>query len=612
MPENHKATAREEAISSISADCLREGKAGIVAGHYMFWPEEDAKGASVWTQSDLEIYTHILYLDTPAELIRERSSNDPARNRTISSINHLQHWQVAEKAELRTICQQEHIMFLVLDYKQATVPNVSEVLQKFRLYSRARNLRSAQDRVNALVSAPGTLVPSMVVLDGDKTLAPVDTGSLFWQNINMQRGLERESDPLTSPFSSALGYSHTAFRQATLMYEEVDETTFENACTEVAAAVTLYPDIAWLLRLIRDEKHAGAVLVTCGLRVIWEKILEMEGLTDKVRVLGNGRLNENLVVDAQVKAEVVSHMRQVHRLFVTVFGDSTLDLPMLGRANHAVIVVGNEHGRSKSMDASLAQWIKQKGLHARQAVLDPEAAPRLDEKKLPLVRLRDPSFIDVIFPHRHDHVDLQFDHLTNTNATKLLMTPMRDSSNAGPSLREAHHKAGWYLATNIIAEALGVEEYQTPHVRGGQTPGYRLLGEQKTLIVAVMRGGESMAFGISEAFPQAPFLHAAEPYHVTGEYLADMLAVILVDSVVNNGQTMIDFVHQVHNLAPNVRLIMVAGVLQSAAVAKLESLQETIRHCNISLVALRKSDNKYTGTGTSDTGNRLFNAVQLQ
>ena len=73
LPKRQKVTAREEAISSISADCLREGKAGVVTGHYMFWPQADSQGASVWTRSDSETYTHIVYLDVDAEVIDERS-----------------------------------------------------------------------------------------------------------------------------------------------------------------------------------------------------------------------------------------------------------------------------------------------------------------------------------------------------------------------------------------------------------------------------------------------------------------------------------------------------------------------------------------------------------
>ena len=120
-----------------------------------------------------------------------------------------------------------------------------------------------------------------------------------------------------------------------------------------------------------------------------------------------------------------------------------------------------------------------------------------------------------------------------------------------------------------------------------------------------------MAFGVNDAFPLASFLHAKQPQDVTAEHLKDKSTVMLVDSVVNGGQTMINFTAQVHNLAPGARIVMVTGVVQARALGKLETFQATIRHRAIHLVALRKSDNAYTGKGSTDTGNRLFNTVQL-
>ena len=47
-----------------------------------------------------------------------------------------------------------------------------------------------------------------------------------------------------------------------------------------------------------------------------------------------------------------------------------------------------------------------------------------------------------------------------------------------------------------------------------------------------------------------------------------------------------------------------------------ESLQDTCEkefctHNDITLVALRLADNKYIGSGGTDTGNRLFNTTRL-
>jgi hypothetical protein len=87
---------------------------------------------------------------------------------------------------------------------------------------------------------------------------------------------------------------------------------------------------------------------------------------------------------------------------------------------------------------------------------------------------------------------------------------------------------------------------------------------------------------------------------------------LLVDSVVNNDKAMAEFVTHVRSLHATVHIVIVAGVAQAQSVSAEGSLVQALsRHANISLVALRLSENKFTGRGTTDTGNRLFNTTQL-
>ena len=272
-------------------------------------------------------------------------------------------------------------------------------------------------------------------------------------------------------------------------------------CTHLKKSVPMLPprsrctqQIVSLLRLIESENQAGAVVVTTGVALTWEKILAANGFADHVKVIGGGRISHGLVVDAAVKGALATGLRERHKIFVTALGDSVLDLPMLKAANHAVVAVGNEVSRSKLMEATLDTWIEA-GLRARQAILASDNTHRLDTEILPLVDLTAPSFAQIIFPHRHETTTLDFAHLTDSKAAKVLMTPMRNANNSGPSLREAHRKTGWYIAHSALLEYLGIEQYPILHVQGKQTDGYRLAGEKSTLIVALMRGGEPLALG---------------------------------------------------------------------------------------------------------------------
>ncbi|XRM44288.1 hypothetical protein ABZX51_007435 [Aspergillus tubingensis] len=60
-----------------------------------------------------------------------------------------------------------------------------------------------------------------------------------------------------------------------------------------------------------------------------------------------------------------------------------------------------------------------------------------------------------------------------------------------------------------------------------------------------------------------------------------------------------------------VRVIVVAGVVQDQALKGGSAIRAVARSMEVTIVALRVSKNKYTGKGTTDTGNRLFNTTQL-
>ncbi|KAJ5640040.1 uncharacterized protein N7484_007902 [Penicillium longicatenatum] len=121
-----------------------------------------------------------------------------------------------------------------------------------------------------------------------------------------------------------------------------------------------------------------------------------------------------------------------------------------------------------------------------------------------------------------------------------------------------------------------------------------------TLIVTLMRGGEPMALGVSEALPLATFLHAKDPADITSKHLSKCVTFILVDSVINTG-----------NLEGTIRVVVMTGVIRSQPLSTGRISQEFSRFQGLSFISLRLSDNHFTGHGATDTGNRLFNTVHL-
>jgi phosphoserine phosphatase/adenylate kinase len=475
LDQQEKVYWRQLAIDTIGKECADNGRVAVVAGHFMFWSEGKEAGQPVYTRNDLETFTHILYLDVPAELVAQRLLNDTERSRPSLSINHLHKWQQAEQTQLRRLCRHHGILFSHVFPHPTLLNKVSTLLRDFQRHTEEYNLSRAESTMDEILVAGQGQLETVLVLDADRTLAAKDSGALFWKMVSNSQQSRDEECRLKTLFSSPLGYSYTAFRQAALLYEETaDDQEFDALCEDVASAVTMYPEFVSLLQLVAKQEHVGAVVVTCGLRRVWDKVLEKEGLSKTVKVIGGGRIADGFVVTAAVKAAIVSRLRDIHHMYVWAFGDSVLDLPMLSKADQAIVVVGEEQTRSKTMDAALLNAIDNDGLQARQALLPSNASPRLDTTKLPKIQLTDPEFVDSIIRRRSRH-PLQVLHATDRNAAKLLMTPMRDAAVAGPVLREAHRRVGWYLATKFLAKIIGVEEYLIPHVQGHQTSGYRLL-----------------------------------------------------------------------------------------------------------------------------------------
>lgn len=608
LEEPEKQHWRGIAIENIGKECASNRLVAVVAGHFMFWPEKEAE-CPVYTAKDLLIYTHILYMDVPPKLVAQRRLDDIKRSRPSTSVDHLLKWQQAEKTQLRNLCHRHGILYTVVSSHLMPLNKILTLLDDFRQHTEEYNLSQAEKRLEEVLIAGEKQLETVLVMDADRTLAAEDTGALFWERVSQFQATAPGDSPLKSLFSSSLGYSYKAFRQATLLYEETaNDQEFDDITQDVASAVTMYPEFVSLLQMAAKQKHVGAVIISCGLRRVWEKVLEREGLSETVKVIGGGRIADGFVVTAAVKAALVARLQDKHQLYVWAFGDSPLDLPMLGKAEEAIVVVGEERTRSKTMDMALMNAIDNNGLRARQAVLPHHASPRLDTTRLPLVQLIGQEFVDSILCRRSQHASVQVLHATEKSAAKLLMTPMRDANVAGPSLRGAHQKAGRYLATEFLADVIGIEEYSIPHVQGYNTSGYRLLREQHTLIVALMRGGEPMALGVNEAFPLATFVHAKEPAEMR-HHLQGRSNIVLVDSVVNSGKTVVQFVQYIRNLYPTIPIVVVTGVAQAESISVIE--HEFPRERRLSLIALRLSANKFTGKGTTDTGNRLFNTTHM-
>lgn len=167
------------------------------------------------------------------------------------------------------------------------------------------------------------------------------------------------------------------------------------------------------------------------------------------------------------------------------------------------------------MDQELQLATGKDGFQPHQTLLPPTAPPRLNSKMLPLIQITGRDFLKPLLSVPPSFTQSKNSNylIAQENVSRALMTPMRDQSIAGLALRDAHQKMGWYLAVEMLTctSIIGLKKFSIQHLQGTQADWYRVFHEKDTLIVALMRGGEPMALGMSEAMPLAGFLHAKLP-----------------------------------------------------------------------------------------------------
>ncbi|RKL09258.1 hypothetical protein BFJ68_g9202 [Fusarium oxysporum] len=558
LEDPEKKKWRAEAITHIKNEAAASGKIAVVTGHFMFWSKEDS---APFDMTGLSAENWVL-------------------------------WQTLEVTILRDLCRQHKILFTTV--QNPALENVLPLVQHFReLAPAGSNLAQVKKRLGEIIALHDSKeLQTFLVFGGNRALSAEDGGRLLLDELEQ----------------NGTGLKDSAMRD---FFKKCDDDMFEFRCDNASALVPLYPEFISLLRRVEEQKHIGVVVVTCGVGRLWTKILEHHGLSDSVKVIGGGRFSDGYFVTPGVKAAVVSHLRDVHDLNVWAFGDSPLDIPMLWEADQAVVVVGDEKKRSTTMDAALATAIQDGHLRARQVLLPSTLSPRLDNNSLPVVSFDDGDFVKSIVDPRPELRPLKKYDATNKAASNILMSPMRSAAVSGPMLRAANANVGRYLATEYVSKLIGLEEFTISRVQGHQTTGHRLRNEAKTSIIAFMRGGEPMAFGISDVFPQAMFVHASSADDVKKHHVQGQLNVILVDSVINSGKSVIELIKRVVRLEPNISITVVAGVVQTEAIAEGHLFAKVMRRHGAGLIALRISENKFTGTKTTDTGNRLFNTTRL-
>lgn len=508
-------------------------------------------------------------------------------------------WQDEEQDELRPLCQGSGVLLSILTPETPSPANVYALVRDFHLHTEQYNLSLAEKKVDDMVASHQGRLDTMLVIDADRTLAATDsTERLFWEELRKSGYWTGEDSPLL-PLFCKMRFCYKAFRQATLLQEEAaNPEEYEALCQHIAASITMYPEFVTLLQQVATQPHAGAIIISTGLRRIWEIVLSRHNLSHTAHIIAGGRLADGLVVTAPLKAALVARLQAVHHTHVIAFGHTPLALPMLKHANLAILVVGATTLIYRDMEEDLTTAIRHHNLRARQVLLTPTASPRLCPCTAPLLHLSSPALFAPT-----NRVSIIF--APNATAAALLTRPLH---------RNTLGRAGAYLATELLSTHLGIEAYTSPpkNTQGGSpsrspspsstdppTPSHRLRlrHEHLTAIIALSSGGDLVAAGIVDVFPQVYSVHVEE---IEPRYLEGMRQVLLVDAVVGRGGgkwvcRALDALRWVGGVE---RVVVVAGVVEGRCLEVESKFCRALEGWgDVGVVALRREDGGGAGAG---------------
>ena len=592
LGDEAKARFRERAKTAIRNKCAVNGQVGVVAGHRILWALDLDTQVPDNTRRSQEVFTHIIYLKIDEFTLAKRRGMSPtsAQQRMWTTV------QQEQVSALRIFCYRYGILFIVLNEQEANADYVANLLRNFKDHTEEANLARVKERLDHIMGGRLTPAKSILLLDAHGTLTRTNTNHLFWErrtdnSESVDSGGSRPYKDITVNLTWNNPYA-VAGQVALLYHGHYTPEALDIACDKLAGEIQMFPEMQALLRRALHEPDSGAIVVTCGLQILWEKILANHGLPS-IRVIGTGRL-DGLIINDTVKAALVDRLRsESYNIRVTAFGDDRDDMPMLCRADRAIIVVGDEESKAMLVDGALKGAMSSGKLKPEQAVISPASSARLNAKKIPEVSLSDPTFLNALFGDRTPPIKLRIIDGTDKTAAKLLNGAVRCAKAKGEDSQLSESRIGWYLATELLSDVLGLEEYTVPHYQENHITNYRIKDEDQVRIVPLTDSSQTLAHGVCEALPLASCTTLNfNLLEDTGNIWKCSSAVILVGSMIYSNTSLSEVIKHVHAINPVAQIVVMADMTHSGVVKELIDLCEILRHPHMYLITLCTSNDE--------------------
>ena len=306
----------------------------VVAGHAAF---PDATQGSelefyrnVITDGDKELYDAILYVNTLPALVHERRQTDNDSGKRVRgdmTTAKIQEW-IRYEYDLvrRDLCSARGIYCGLVEGVQDALSQIEG--QILPIVFEKSEQRSVQNLRLAIRQIPPADV--YFLLDGDRTLTPVDSGTIFISKVlgRSNSSLPADAvDPLKQIFQRQPEYTWKAFAQVALLYNRIlPVADYKEVCQAIGIEdVSIFTE--WVEFLSDLPSNVHPVVVTSGIANVWRAALttHLNWDDNKVTVIaGNHVTLHSYVVDSNAKAMVVEMLRnQCRGCHILAAGDSS-------------------------------------------------------------------------------------------------------------------------------------------------------------------------------------------------------------------------------------------------------------------------------------------------
>ena len=292
----------------------------LVAGHASFLTESGFD--DVFTNGDGAVYDFIVLLETSTQTIVDQRRNDSSRTREDLCTHQIQAWMDHERKVLQGKCQEFDIDLHILANPNDLVDLIrGTVLPRVVTKARRQSEKALQEAVQRIPHAQVYLL-----IDGDRTLSPTDTGKLMVETVQVQsqNGSEhqtKEYDSAKSIFKRYNDYCFQPFLEVAMYFNiAVQHETYGKMAATIASQTSVHDE--WLCFLRNLPSNTQPILVSSGVPEIWKRVVQLHGIDMPVIAGCNVGLHP-YIVDSNAKTAVAVMLRdRSARNVIFSFGDS--------------------------------------------------------------------------------------------------------------------------------------------------------------------------------------------------------------------------------------------------------------------------------------------------